>query len=74
MKRETRTRLADALHACGAVLERTNNHRVYRLPSGQIFVTSASPSDWRSEARALSDLRRILREGVCRRTEHTAAR
>lgn len=70
-KREARKKLAAALNACGAVLERRSNHLVYRLPSGQIFVTSATTSDFRSEARALSDLRRILKEGSCRRNEHT---
>ncbi len=52
--------LQDALKACGAVLARTGHHAVYRLPNGQTFVCSITPSDWRAERNMLRDLKRAL--------------
>ncbi len=52
----------------GAVLVRDSNHPVYRLPNGQTFVASKSPSDHRSTINALTDLRRAL--GIRRAATH----
>lgn len=52
-------RLEAALKVAGAVLKRENKHRVYKLSNGQTFVTAKSPSDYRAEANALSDLRAV---------------
>jgi len=48
------------LTASGAVLVRTNGHRVYRFPDGGNWITPLTPSDWRSWKNNLADLRRRL--------------
>ncbi len=44
----------------GAVLVRSNGHRVYRFPDGTNWVTPSTPSDCRSWKNNLADLRRRL--------------
>ena len=55
-------RLDDALRDAGAVLVRTNKHRIYRLPNGRTYVRSGSSSDHRAEMNGLRDLARLLRD------------
>lgn len=42
------------------VLVRQDRHKVYRNPQSKIFVTAATPSDWRAWANSLSDLKRVI--------------
>ena len=44
------------------ILVRTKRHKVYRNPTGRIFVVSGSPSDWRASRNSLRDLRRLVGE------------
>jgi hypothetical protein len=41
-------------------LVRSTKHRVFRNPTGQIFVMSATPSDHRSAGNALTQLKRVI--------------
>ena len=41
-------------------LVRQTKHRVWRNPDGKVFVTSATPSDWRAALKQLSDLKRVV--------------
>lgn len=50
----------DLLRESGAVLLRDRKHLVYRLPNGQKFTRSKTPSDRRAAHNDLSDLRRAL--------------
>lgn len=43
-----------------AVLVRTNRHEVWKFPDGRIFTQPHTPSDWRTSANQLTDLRRML--------------
>ena len=60
-----RTKVSDELQRLGAVLIRTKKHDVWRLPDGRRFVVAQSPSDARSEANTLADLRRVTRGAQC---------
>lgn len=44
----------------GAELERTKKHKVYRFPSGRIWVTSSSPRSDKAWKNNLSELREAL--------------
>jgi len=54
------TEVSRLLTASGAVLVRSNGHRIYRFPDGTNWVTPNTPSDWRSWKNNLADLRRRL--------------
>ena len=54
--------LDQLLRDSGAVLVREKKHRVYRLPSGRNLVLSKTPSDRRTEANQIRDLRRLIAE------------
>jgi len=53
----------------GAVLVRQGKHRIYKLPSGQLFTRPKTPSDHRSTLNNLSTLRHAL--GIQRAQEPT---
>ena len=44
------------------VLVREDKHKVYRNPEGKVYVTSATPSDWRAEFNMLKSLKRCIAE------------
>ena len=44
------------------VLVREDKHKVYRNPEGKVYVTSATPSDWRAEFNMLTALKRCIAE------------
>lgn len=44
------------------VLVRDDKHKVYRNPEGKVYVTSATPSDWRAEFNMLKSLKRCIAE------------
>jgi len=44
------------------VLVREDRHKVYRNPEGKVYVTSATPSDWRAEFNMLKSLKRCIAE------------
>ena len=48
------------LEQSGAVLVRSKNHLVYRLPTGETYTRAKTPSDHRAERNDLSILRRAL--------------
>lgn len=48
------------MQSIGAVLVRETGHRIYRLPTGQLFVTGKTVSDQRAYKNAMSTLRRLL--------------
>jgi hypothetical protein len=50
----------ELLKECGAVMLRKSKHEIWRLPNGQKFIVPISPSDKRTEANQLSDLKRLL--------------
>lgn len=49
--------LQELLDQLNAKLVRTGTHRVYRLPNGKMFTTSATASDERATMNQISDLR-----------------
>lgn len=44
------------------VLVREDKHKVYRNPEGKVYVTSATPSDWRAGFNMLTALKRCIAE------------
>jgi hypothetical protein len=44
----------------GFVLQRQSKHAVWRNPEGKVWVCSVSPSDHRTYANALGDLKRTI--------------
>ena len=44
------------------VLVREDKHKVYRNPEGKVYVTSATPSDWRAGLNMLTALKRCIAE------------
>ena len=52
------------LEQSGAVLVRSKNHLVYRLPTGETYTRAKTPSDHRAERNDLSILRRARRAGA----------
>lgn len=52
--------LEDIMRVAGMVLVRERKHRVYRHPSGRIFVTAKTASDRRAIANNIAELRRFL--------------
>ena len=44
------------------VLVREDKHKVYRNSEGKVYVTSATPSDWRAEFNMLTALKRCIAE------------
>lgn len=56
----TKEQVDELLAECGAVLERDKKHEVWRLPNGQKFTRSKTPSDRRAELENLQDLKRAL--------------
>lgn len=55
-----RTKVNDLLAQAGAVLKRKRKHEIWSLPNGQNFVRPATPSDTKSDANGLSDLKHAL--------------
>lgn len=55
------SKIIKGLKKCGAELLRQRNHQVWRLPTGENFVISASTSDIRAEKNNLSVLRKKLK-------------
>ena len=51
----------DQLKRAGAVLVRTKNHQIWRLPNGRNYVMSQTPSDGRAVKNQLSVLRKMLK-------------
>lgn len=56
-------KLEAELASAGAVLIRAKNHAIYRLPTGQNFVTGKTPSDVRAENNAIRILHRLIAQG-----------
>lgn len=52
--------IAKLLKDAGAVLDRTANHNVWKLPDGRIFVQAKTPSDSHTSRNSLTDLRKLL--------------
>jgi hypothetical protein len=48
------------LKSNGAVLVRSKNHLIYRFPDGKLFTTPKTPSDYRTWANQLHELRELL--------------
>src|SRR5207253_9502105 len=44
------------------VLVRDDKHKVYRNPEGKVYVTAATPSDWRAGLNMLKALKRCIAE------------
>src|SRR5438034_7983786 len=44
------------------VLVRDDKHKVYRNPEGKVYVTAATPSDWRAGFNMLKALKRCIAE------------
>src|SRR2546429_9045113 len=44
------------------VLVRDDKHKVYRNPEGKVYVTAATPSDWRGGVNMLKTLKRCIAE------------
>jgi hypothetical protein len=57
-KYEKRTQ--EILRCVGAELVRQGRHAIYKLPDGQGFVRSKTPSDWRASRKSLASLRRLV--------------
>jgi hypothetical protein len=55
-----RKKILDLLEQEGAVLKRSGNHLVYKLPSGRNWVLASTPSDERGDLNNLKDLERFL--------------
>lgn len=76
-------KLERALEQAGAVLIRNKRHRVFKLPNGVKFTApnTHTPSDRRTEANALANLRRVLgttkektkEKAITKMTEQVAA-
>lgn len=62
MRSRVSRKIAAALAAAGAQLQRQRKHQIYRLPNGRTFTVSSSPSDWRAEHNALARLKRTTTE------------
>ena len=57
-----RTQLIRMVEAAGGVYVRTNRHRVFRLPNGEMIAVASSPSDSKRALNNLkTDLKRRLR-------------
>lgn len=55
-----RAKVNDLLTQAGAVLKRKRKHEIWSLPNGRNFVRPATPSDQKSDANGLSDLKHAL--------------
>jgi hypothetical protein len=55
-----RKKILELLEQEGAVLKRSGNHLVYRLPSGKNWVLASTPSDNRGDLNNLKELERFL--------------
>lgn len=53
--------ILDQLKRAGAVLVRTKNHQIWRLPNGRNYVMSQTPSDGRAGRNQAAVLRRLLK-------------
>lgn len=53
--------ILDQLKRAGAVLVRTKNHQIWRLPNGRNYVMAHTPSDGRAVKNQLSALRKMLK-------------
>jgi hypothetical protein len=60
MSTSTQKKIDTLLREHRFTLVRQSKHKIFQAPSGHIFVTSTSPSDWRAAERSLSVLKRIL--------------
>lgn len=59
-----RQRVDSILTALGAKLKRQRKHQVWQLPNGRTFVRASTPSDTRSDANNLRDLRKVVPEAI----------
>jgi hypothetical protein len=49
------------LKEIGAVLQRKKKHEVWKLPTGQIFVQAATPSDkWHQAQKSFCELKKVI--------------
>jgi hypothetical protein len=62
LKLDAKQQVLNLLKSSGAVLLRTNKHRVWKLPSGLRYTLPSTPSDKRGWLNCLSDLR--IRLGI----------
>ena len=53
--------ILDQLKRAGAVLVRTKNHQIWRLPNGRNYVIAHTPSDGRAGRNQAAVLRRLLK-------------
>lgn len=59
-----RKQVDSILARLGAILKRQHKHQVWQLPNGKTFVRASTPSDTRSDANNLRDLRRVVPEAI----------
>ena len=60
MSTSTERKIESLLKQHRFTLVRQAKHHVYQAPTGHVFVTAATPSDWRAAERSYSVLKRVI--------------